>query len=261
MAWICDLDGVLWRGDRAIDGSMAAVDRLRAAGERVLFVSNNSSMAIAAYLAKFAAMGLGVGGEDVCTSAQAAASLVQPGERVLVLGGDGIREALRRRGAEAVEIAEPPDTGRIDTVMVGMDRALTYERLTAAVRTVLAGARLIGTNDDPTFPAADGLSPGAGSLLAAVAFAADVTPVVAGKPYEPIAVLIRERLGVDEADPSNLLFVGDQPRTDGRMAKALGARFALVLSGVTSAEDAPHADPAPDVVAPDLAALVASTLD
>ena len=260
MPWISDLDGVLWRGDQAIPGSMAAIDRLRLAGERVLFLSNNSSMTVAAYLAKFASMGLAVGGDDVCTSAQAAAELVQPGERVLVLGGDGITEALRRRGALGVNIDDDPEYGSIDVVMVGLDRAFSYLRLSVAVRCVLSGARLIGTNDDPTYPSEDGLKPGGGALLAAVAYASGATPEVAGKPYEPTAVLVRSRLAMSGDAAGDLVLVGDQPLTDGRMAKVLGARFALVLTGVTSADQAPFADPKPDVVASDLAALVDSTL-
>jgi len=258
--WICDLDGVLWRGDEAIPGSMAAIDRLRHSGERVLFLSNNSSMTVAAYLAKFASMGLAVGGDDVCTSAQAAAELVQPGERVLVLGGDGITEALRRRGAKGVQIEDETDHRSIDVVMVGLDRAFSYPRLTVAVRCVLGGSRLIGTNDDPTYPAADGLNPGGGALLAAVAFASGATPEVAGKPYEATAVLVRSRLAMSGDAAGELVLVGDQPLTDGRMAKVLGARFALVLTGVTSADQAPFADPKPDVVVSDLAALVDATL-
>lgn len=255
MAWICDLDGVLWRGDVPIPGSVQAIARLHEAGHRVLFVSNNSSMTVSAYLAKFASIGMAVGGDDVCTSAQAAARLVEPGEKVLVLGGDGIREALKRRGAIPVEIVGADDPGGIDAVMVGMDRQIDYSRLTAAVRTVLGGARLIGTNDDPTFPAADGLNPGAGALLAAVAFAGGVDPTIAGKPHRPIAELVMERLGSGEVLSGHLL-VGDQPRTDGAMATALGVPFALVLSGVTAADAAARLSPRPEHVEPDLAALV-----
>ena len=125
MPWICDLDGVLWRGDQAIAGSMDAVERLRSAGERVLFLSNNSSMTVSGYLAKFASMGLGVGSDDVCTSAQAAAQLVEAGERVLVIGGDGVREALRRRGAVVVE--SDPALGTV-AVHVARVRTTDFQR-------------------------------------------------------------------------------------------------------------------------------------
>jgi glycerol-1-phosphatase len=108
----------------------------------------------------------------------------------------------------------------------------------------------VGTNEDATYPTPEGLLPGAGALLAAVAAASDATPEVAGKPHEAMLALVAERVGhVDTV-------VGDRPSTDGALARALGARFALVLTGVTAAAAASSADPAPDVVAPDLAALV-----
>ncbi len=97
----------------------------------------------------------------------------------------------------------------------------------------------------------EGLLPGGGSILAAVAYAGRVTPTVAGKPYRPMADLAKERFGDLLHDA---VFVGDRPDTDGRMAAELGVRFALVLTGVTP--EAAALDPPPAFVAPDLAALV-----
>jgi glycerol-1-phosphatase len=86
-----------------------------------------------------------------------------------------------------------------------------------------------------------------------VAVASGVTPEVAGKPHEPMRRLVAERVG------AVAVVVGDRPSTDGALARALGARFALVLSGVTAGSELGHLDPAPDEVAPDLAALVPPT--
>ena len=91
MAWILDLDGVLWLGETPIPGSFDAVRKLRSAGQRVLFLTNNSWMTIAAYVAKMGKMGLDVAPDELCTSAQAAAELVEPGEVALVCGGPGIQ--------------------------------------------------------------------------------------------------------------------------------------------------------------------------
>jgi polyhydroxyalkanoate synthesis regulator phasin len=132
--------------------------------------------------------------------------------------------------------------------MVGFDRGFDYAGLDRASAAVRAGARLIGTNDDATYPTADRILPGGGALLAAVETASGVEAVVAGKPYRPMAELLRARLG-----PRGVM-VGDRPDTDGRFAAALGYPFALVLSGVSRSGDG--ALPAPDHVAPDLAALV-----
>jgi HAD superfamily hydrolase (TIGR01450 family) len=254
-AWVLDLDGVVWRGDTPVSGSIEAIEQLRAAGERVLFLTNNSSADIAGYVAKMGRMGLHADPVDVCTSAQAAALVVQAGETALVCGGIGIVESLTAAGVRCVHNHEPG----IDVVVAGWHRDFTFDRLTEAFMAVRSGARLVGTNDDPTYPTAEGELPGGGAIVAAIAYATGVNAIFAGKPHEPSARLIFSRLGWS-TDPSpearsSLIMVGDRPSTDGGMAVTLGCQFALVLSGVTTADDLP-VQPAPQVVAADLAALV-----
>ena len=241
-----DLDGVLWLDREPIPGAAAAVAALRDAGRRVCFVTNNSYAPVGAVEEKLAAMGVEATG-DVLTSAQAGAALVEPGERAVVCGGPGIVEALRARGVTVVE------DGPADAVLVGFDRAFDYAGLARASRVVRAGARLIGTNDDPTYPGPDGPAPGGGALLAAVATASERRPQVAGKPHETMAALVRSHVG------SSGIMVGDRPATDGGFARTLGWPFGLVLSGVTAASDLP-VEPTPDLVADDLAALVDALL-
>jgi HAD superfamily hydrolase (TIGR01450 family) len=259
MIWVLDLDGVVWLGETPIPHSMEAIERLRATEERVLFLTNNSSLTVASYLQKMKTMGLLCDPDDLCTAAQAGAALVSPGETVLVCGGPGASEAVETRGARAVRELEPG----IDAVMVGWHKDFDFGRLTAAFRAVHAGARLIGTNDDPTYPTADGPLPGGGSIVAAVAYASGVTPVFGGKPNEPAARLVFQRLGWGE-NPSaeqrrSIIMVGDRPSTDGGMARRLGGAFGLVLSGVTHPSDLP-VEPHPDFVANDLATLVRDRL-
>jgi len=247
--WLLDLDGVIWLGDEPIPGAAEAVTRLRDAGERVVFVTNNSNAPVATVEAKLEAHGIEATG-DVVTSATAAAGLVHAGERVLICGGDGVREALRSVGAVGVEVGDLADD-KVDAVLVGFHEEFDYDRMRTAARAVRAGARLIATNDDATYPTRDGPIPGAGSILAGIEKASGHRAVVAGKPYEPMADYLRARLGPDG------LVVGDRPDTDGRLAAVLGWRFALVLTGVTTAEDLP-VTPAPDVIARDLRAVVES---
>jgi len=239
---VLDLDGVVWLGDQPIPGAAEAVGTLRARGERVLFATNNSFARLAEQEAKLERFGIPAHG-DVLTSAMAAARLVEAGERALVCGGPGIAEALEGRGATPVR------DGDADAVVVGFHRDFDYERLRVAVRAVQRGARLIATNDDATYPTPDGLIPGGGAIVAAVAYASGVRAVVAGKPHAPMADLVREAGGETGT------VVGDRPETDGAFARTLGYRFALVLSGVTHETDLP-VEPAPDTVAPSLAALV-----
>lgn len=243
MTWLLDLDGVVWLAEDPIPGSADAIARLRSRGQRVVFLTNNSSATVAEYLAKLERCGVPTTADELITSAQAAASLVEPGETALVCAGPGVGEALRARGVTTVR------DGPADAVVVGWHRDFDFSRLTAAFDAIVAGARLIGTNDDATYPTPDGPLPGGGSILAAVAYASGVEPVVAGKPFTPIVDLLHAR--VDDAE----IMVGDRPTTDGLLAHRLGIDFGLVLSGVT-ARDAIPSEPPTAFVADDLAALV-----
>ncbi|MFV0523284.1 MAG: HAD-IIA family hydrolase [Acidimicrobiales bacterium] len=253
-AWAIDLDGVIWRGADPVPGSAAAVARLRATGAPIAFVTNSSARTPAQVAAKLADCGIPDAEPLVVTSAMAAAGLIDPGSRVLVIGGDGARDAVERRGATVVGWdgldAESATAVTADAVLVGITPAFDYVALTAAMSTIGAGARFVATNDDASFPIHGGrFLPGAGSVVAAVATATGVAPRIAGKPHEPIAAMVVERLGGDG------IAVGDRPETDGLVAAALGYRFGLVLTGVATADTVPT-DPTPDLVAPDLASLV-----
>lgn len=253
---LCDLDGVVWLAHRPIPGSVAAVARLRAAGHRVLFVTNNSSATVEDQEAALAAIGIPAIG-DVLTSAHAAARLVQPGERVLVCGGEGVVQALVARGAEVLSAADAASARQpVDAVVVGWHRTFDYDALTRAAQAVYGGARLIGTNDDATYPTPDGPIPGGGSILAAVATAAGLQPTIAGKPHEPMAELVRSVVG--EVAAVEAVMVGDRPSTDGLFARTLGCRYAHVHSGVTPM--GADIDPAPDLAVPDLAAVAEAVI-
>lgn len=247
--WLFDLDGVVWLADEPVPGASEAIGRLVASGRRAAFFTNNSFPRRADHLEKLRRFGLAPTDEDLLTSAEAAAGLCAPGERALVLGGPGIHEALVGRGVETLDASEADGGVTVDVVVVGIDPMLDFARLGAAARAVGRGARLVGTNDDATFPTPDGLLPGGGAVLAAVAYATGAVPVVAGKPYAPSIALAARRCEALQ------VVVGDRPATDGALARGLGARFALVLTGVTAAGHGPL-DPEPDVEAADVGELV-----
>lgn len=237
---LCDLDGVVWLAHAPIDGAVEAIAALRAGGRRVLFVTNNSAARLADHVASLEAIGVPAEG-DVISSAGAAATLIAAGERVLVAGGPGVVEAIEQRGATAVVNDGSFGAGdsvstSFDAVVVGLHRDFDYRRLAAAAAAVRGGARLIGTNTDPTYPTPTGLEPGGGSILAAIATASGVQPVVGGKPHPPMVDLVRAtiRLPGREGDDSmhHVLMVGDRPDTDGLLAARLGCPFALVHTGV-----------------------------
>lgn len=257
---LCDLDGVVWLAHEPIVGSSEAIARLRAAGRRVLFVTNNSAGRIDQHVAALDAVGVSAEG-DVISSATAAAHLVEPGERVLVTGGPGIVEAIEARGALAVVNDGSVDvrlagTAPFDAVVVGLHRDFDYARLRSAAAALHDGARLIGTNSDTTFPTPLGLDPGGGAIVAAVAAAGETTPTFAGKPHQPMAAAIAAALGTD-FDPATMVMVGDRPETDGLMAIELSCRFALVRSGVTLPDEVVSAERGVtvDIDIADLAAL------
>ncbi len=247
----CDLDGVIWRGDLPIPGAGDAVERLRAAGLRVVFISNNSSHTIDDVVRKLAAAGVTAPRDDVLTSAVAAADLLAGrlarGSRVLACAGPGVVEAMTGAGFEIVERAPA------DAVVVGFHRTFDFDELDRAAAAIRDGAVFVATNLDATYPSETGLVPGTGAITAAVATATGSTAEVAGKPFPPAVAMVRQHVGTSG------VVVGDRPSTDGALATALGWPFALVLSGVTSAPPPPGGeavpDPAPPIVGADLAAV------
>jgi 4-nitrophenyl phosphatase len=234
-----------------IPGSVNAIESLRQAGHRVLFVTNNSYSVVADQEKALAKIGIDAH-NDVVTSSQAAGALLRTGDRVLLGGGPGAVEAIENAGAilagrsdghalgESANHKTSSDTDtesddRFDVAMVGYHATFDYRGLTRLSHAVRNGARLIATNDDATYPTPHGLIPGGGSILAAVAAASGVEPVIAGKPHQPMADLVRKVLGVN--DLSNAWMVGDRPSTDGLFAKTVGCKFAQVLTGISSAGD------------------------
>lgn len=242
MPWVIDLDGVVRLGEQPIPGAAEAVALLRAAGEEVVFATNNAYRSIRDQEASLEAIGIPAAGA-VVGAAQAGASLLHPGERVLVVGGPGLVEEVEARGCTLVE------DGPCDAVISGLDRQFHYDALRRAGLAIRGGARWILTNPDQTFPTPHGLEPGAGAIGAAIRAASGAEPEIGGKPEGAMVGLLRSRLGDDG------IVVGDRADTDGLFAVALGYRFALVLSGVTTALDLP-VQPEPWSVDEDLLAVV-----
>jgi len=208
-------------------------------------VTNNSANTVGEQEAALATIGIPATG-DVLTSALAAAVLVEPGERVLVCGGAGVIEAVEARGCTVVS------SWPCDAVMVGFHRNFDYDGLCRAATAAHLGARLIGTNDDASYPTPDGPIPGGGAILAAVSVGSGVAPVVAGKPYGPMAELVRLTVGAQGA--AGAVMIGDRPTTDGRFATELSCRYAQVWSGVTPRGTV--VDPAPFLTAERLSDVV-----
>lgn len=226
MNFICDLDGVVYRGDTLVPGSDRALRRMIESGATLVFATNNSTKSPGSVAGKITRVtGVEIPAEWIVTSSQAAVSLLGPdGGPVLVLGSEGIHAALEEGGIEATE-----DPGLARAVMVGLDWDLTYDRLARASDAVRGGARFIATNTDPTYPIVGGLLPGGGSMVAAVAATTGIEPEIAGKPHPAMRALLRDRVGGGKT-----WVIGDRVDTDVAMAEAEPDWEAvLVMTGVT----------------------------
>lgn len=243
---VFDLDGVIYLADRALPGAAETVAAVRAAGLGVAFVTNNASRTPEEVAEKLSGMGVSVTVEEIVTSSQATARIIEPGTRCLVVGASGLRTVLDRRGCVAVD--DPDDA---DAVVVGFTRDLVWDDLRRATLALRRGARYVATNGDVAFPSTEGLVPGNGAVVAALNAASGRTPEIAGKPYPALFETVVERLPT-----GRLLMVGDRPETDIAGAHALGWDTVLVLTGVTAEEGTHGLDPAPTYILDSVADLL-----
>jgi len=259
-ALILDMDGVIWRGEQPIGDLPAVFARIAAGNWQVTLATNNATLSTLQYLQKIAGFGVILQPEQIVNSSQAAAHYLAhrfpQGGSVYVVGENGLIDTLAEQGFVAVtsavsDLAQLPS--EILAVIVGLDRQLDYTKLTIATRLIRAGVPFLGTNPDRTYPAPDGLVPGAGAILAAIETAADVPPVIVGKPSPEMYNVALQRMKVQ---PAETLVVGDRLETDIAGGQQLGCYTALVLSGVTTADAAHQWQPAPDFITPDLTSLL-----
>jgi 4-nitrophenyl phosphatase len=281
MLLFVDLDGVVFRGREPVPGVAAVLADRAARGDIVMYVTNNSMHYRADYVPRLLAMGAPVVEDRIVTSARATALHLVNREptlrRVLVVGAPGLRRELEDVGIEVIDAGERADllarrttearaegrsidefevAGRPDAVVVGLDQDLTYGKLTIAAIAIRAGARFIATNQDPALPTERSFRPGAGSIVAAVATASQISPISIGKPAPEI---LEEAARIVGARASDGIMIGDGLDTDIAAAHAVGARSVLMLTGVTSRAqlDDVVASQRPDEVAADATDLAA----
>jgi 4-nitrophenyl phosphatase len=245
-----DLDGVIYRGGVLLPGVAAALAAALARGIEYRFVTNNSTAHREEVAARLAGLGLPASAAQILTSGAVSAHFLRTrlpvGARLLVVGETGLMRELREAGFEVAHAGDAA-LSRADTtrpadappappaaVVVGLDRSFTYAALTAGQHAILRGALFLATNEDATVPQPDGVDPGAGSLVAAVATAAGAAPIVMGKPGLALAEALAVGTGIVAAET---LFVGDRLDTDIEMGERAGMVTALVLTGVSTVED------------------------
>lgn len=250
-AVLFDMDGVLYRGKTALDGVHELLAFLAERGVGYACITNNASMTPGQYEEKLGAMGVAMPGGLVVTSAIATARHLRaaypPGTRVFVVGMRGLREALFDDG-HFVEDDHVPEL-----VVQGADFELTYDTLRKATLFIRGGADFVATNPDRTFPAEEGLIPGAGAVTAALVAATDIAPLVVGKPAPTMFHVAAAMLG---APPAATLVIGDRLDTDIAGAEAAGMPSALVLTGVSGRAEAEAGPVRPTAIYADLPALL-----
>lgn len=235
---ISDMDGVIYRGDQAIPDAVTAIKRWQNRGIEIAYVTNNSTKSAEEFSQKLAGLGIAAQADRVITTSSVTATFMASrwptGTGTFVIGSSALKNSI--------ESAEFKLTDKSPTVVVvGLDREINYSKLKVAVRAILNGATLIGTNPDLLIPSSDGFEPGAGCLLKAVcASSGTLNPIIIGKPEPLLMQIAQEKLGTPT---SNTIVIGDQLATDIRAANRANIKSLLVLTGV---KEKPLTDVKPD---------------
>ena len=251
--FIVDLDGCVWVGDEPVEGSPVAIERLREAGRRVAFATNNSRRSGEDYVRKLWGMGIQASLGDVVTVGGAMQHLLAETRHGLTAFVIGTEAMLRHVTEAGLKVMNGTDLAtRADLVVVSDTEDVAYDDLKIACLALRRGADFLATSRDPTYPMPDGLWPGTGAVVAAIETASDREASIVGKPEPQLFMTAPERLG-----DGRTLVIGDRIGSDVEAAKRAGLDAALVLSGDSTAEEAEAArDPRPVAVAETLLALV-----
>lgn len=277
MLLLVDLDGVVYRGAAPVPGVAGVLAERAARGDTVVYVTNNSMHYRADYVTRLEGLGAPVTADRVVSSARATALYLRdlaadpPVRRVLAVGAGGLERECRDAGLEVVTAAHAASrfaregidgwdaAGHPDAVVVGLDPQFTYQKLAVAVDCVRHGARFVATNRDPVFPTERGMRPGAGSIVAAVEAGAQLVPVSIGKPG-PLLLEMAIRAAGAELGHADAVMIGDGLATDLAAAHGIGIPCVLMLTGVTTREQAEALGPddRPAALAADAGELAAA---
>jgi NagD protein len=229
-AFIIDMDGVIYHGNRLLKGALEFVEWLNASDKGFLFLTNSSERSPLELAQKLSRLGIDVDPEHFYTSALATAGFLasqRPGGSVYVIGEPGLIQALYDSGFTMNNVNP-------DYVVVGEGRGYSVEALERAVHLVLGGARLIGTNPDLSGPTESGIVPACGALVAPIELAAKIKAYFVGKPNP---LMMRHGLRRLNARREDTAIIGDRMDTDIVAGVESEIETVLVLSGVTALED------------------------
>ena len=228
--FIIDMDGVIYHGNRLLPGTSEFISWLQTHDKKFLFLTNSSERSPRELVQKLERLGISVGETHFFTSALATAAFLHsqcPNGSAYVIGDAGLINALYAVGF-AMNDVNP------DYVVVGETRTYNYDKITHAIRLVLAGAKLIGTNPDVTGPAAEGLVPATGALMTPIELATGSKAYYVGKPNP---LIMRHALKTLGCQREQTVIIGDRMDTDIIAGIESGIETVLVLSGVTTEAD------------------------
>ncbi len=230
---ILDLDGVVYIGNKLIPSADKVIEKLKKNGITVVYLTNSCTRSRRARAEKLHELGIRANEYEIYATSYALAKYISENypkskQNIFYIGGNGIEEELTKKGIAVV----PAEKANI--VVVGLDRSVTYSKFTTAFNAIMHGADFIATNIDQTFPVENGLMPGAGALVNFLSYATGKKPKVIGKPETYMLEMIAKELGISK---NEMLIVGDRIETDIALGKKVGAKTALVLSGVSKKED------------------------
>jgi len=240
---LLDLDGCLWIGDQVVPGAPEALHEWREAGKEVAFVTNDARKTIEQYVRKLWKLGYQAGVHEVVSAGSAVQHALsdRDGGTAFVIGAEPLIEHVAQAGLRVLN--NTPDAAKADVVVVALHDGFAYAEFKVATQAVLAGAELIGTTRDRTFPNPDGPWPASGAILAGIEYAVGrPADRVVGKPDPEIYEVVLERF---EAPKEKILAVGDLLEIDIAGGRAAGLDTALVLTGATDEPTADDADPQP----------------
>jgi len=257
---IIDMDGVLWHGNKPMDGLIEFFLELRNCAIPFVLATNNASLTQQQYVDKLAGMGVAIEHREILTSSMATAQyliehLPSDKRRVFVIGEDGLRQPLLEHGFTLTELYQVnqlekgiSDQGA-DLVVSGLDRQLTWDKLATATLNINAGAQFFATNSDTTLPTELGEVMGNGGVLAALEAVTGVKPISIGK---PAPILYQQALALLGTNEANTIAIGDRLNTDILGAVNAGMRSIMVLTGVSAEQDIAASDYEPTWVMADI---------
>jgi len=253
-ALVIDMDGVLWHGETPVAGLSSFFDTLNELSIPCILATNNATKVATDYTQKLAKFGVSLAPENILTSSEATASYLRQEHpeltEIYVMGEAGLKQALKAQGFSFLS-PEDVKQGATTPVVVGalIRESLSYELLAMGCLLIRKGSSFIATNYDSSFPSELGFLPGAGAMLSVLEISTGVKPTVVGKPNSIMFQEALKRLGIKANETA---MVGDRLNTDIEGGRNAGMQTILVLSGVSTQEDATQAEHKPDFILKDI---------